>query len=118
MKDNCLRKLFGILSFAAVLIALTSSVEAQNMFRKVNDFDGDGRADYAVTRNENGLKVWYMLQSTDGFKAFQFGLDTDEVSPGDYDGDGKTDIVVYRKISVPFNTNLINFGFSKARRIH
>ena len=47
MKDNCLRKLFSILSLAAVLIALTSSVAAQNMFRKINDFDGDGRADYA-----------------------------------------------------------------------
>ena len=56
MKDNCLRKLFVIFSLAVVSIVLTSSVAAQNMFRKVNDFDGDGRADYAVTRNENGYK--------------------------------------------------------------
>ena len=96
MKDNCLRKLFVIFSLAVVLIVLTSSVAAQNMFRKVNDFDGDGRADYAVTRNENGYKYWYVWQSTDGFKAVQWGLSADHHAAGDYDGDGKTDFAIYR----------------------
>ena len=56
MKDNRLQKLFVIFSLAVVLIALTSSIAAQNMFRKINDFDGDGRADYAITRNIDGNK--------------------------------------------------------------
>ena len=96
MRDNCLRKLFVIFSLAAVLIALTSGVSAQNMFRKINDFDGDGRADYAVMRTENGLKVWYVWQSTAGFAGVQWGLDFDTNVAGDYDGDGRTDFAVSR----------------------
>ena len=82
-----------------VLILLTSVIESrsQNMFRKVNDFDGDGKADFAVTRNVDGRKVWYIWQSTAGFRAVQYGFDTDENVSGDYDGDGKADIAVFRK---------------------
>lgn len=84
-----------------VLISLSFSfavdVDAQNMFRKVNDFDGDGKADYAVTRNLNGQRIWYIWQSTAGFKAVQWGLNFDIDASGDYDGDGKTDIAIYRE---------------------
>ena len=103
MKVKCLQKLFVIFALVFTSIILTADVAAQNMFREVNDFDGDGRADYAVTRNESGSKIWYVWQSTNGFKAFQFGLDTDQEASGDYDGDGKTDFAVYRRVydSVP-----------------
>lgn len=76
-------------------------VFSQNMFRKINDFDGDGRADFAVTRSVGGTKVWYILQSTNGFASYQYGFDTDENTAGDYDGDGKTDRAVFRKEVVP-----------------
>lgn len=66
------------------------------MFDRVNDFDGDGRADYAVTRNENGQKIWYLWRSTAGFGALAWGLPTDTVTAGDYDGDGRTDVAVTR----------------------
>ena len=58
------------------------------------DFDGDGRSDISVFRPDNG--VWYMLDSTAGFSAVQFGSAADKIVPADYDGDGKTDIAVYR----------------------
>ncbi len=78
------------------LMVAISTVSAQNMFRKVNDFDGDGKSDFAVVRNEGGYKVWYLWQSTEGFAVRQFGLATDVVAAGDYDGDGKTDLGVFR----------------------
>jgi hypothetical protein len=78
------------------------------MFRKVNDFDGDGRADYAVTRNENGLKIWYVWQSTDGFLVKQWGVEFDHNVAGDYDGDGKTDFAVYRE---PFSSTTPKYTF-------
>ncbi|HQU83821.1 MAG TPA: FG-GAP-like repeat-containing protein [Pyrinomonadaceae bacterium] len=56
------------------------------------DYDGDGKADLAVFRSGN----WYLNQSSQGFRAVNFGLSTDKLVPADYDGDGKTDIAVYR----------------------
>jgi len=35
--------------------------------------------------------------TTEGFKAVQFGLSTDIPVPGDYDGDGRHDIAVFRQ---------------------
>ena len=58
------------------------------------DFDGDGKSDLSLFRPENG--VWYLLNSTTGFAAAQFGVSTDKIVPADYDGDGKTDLAVYR----------------------
>lgn len=97
MNNQRFRKLCVIFSLAAVSIALTSSVAAQNMFRKINDFDGDGKADFAITRSVNGLKVWYIRQSTAGFAGVQWGLEFDTNVAGDYDGDGRTDFAVSRR---------------------
>ena len=61
------------------------------------DFDGDGKTDYAITRNSGGSTVWYIQQSETGFIGEAWGTPaTDVVVPEDYDGDGKTDIAVWR----------------------
>jgi hypothetical protein len=67
------------------------------------DYDGDGKADIAVYRgyplpgnNESGF--WFILQSSTGkTKIERFGLMDDKPVPADYDGDGKTDIAVWRQ---------------------
>ena len=82
-----------------LLIFSALQIFPQNMFRKASDFDGDGRADFAITRNVGGLKYWWIWQTTGGLKVLQWGLNFDLTAAGDYDGDGKTDMAVYRRPS-------------------
>ncbi len=58
------------------------------------DYDGDGRSDISVFRPSNGF--WYINGSTSGYSGFPFGISTDKIAPGDFDGDAKTDTAVYR----------------------
>ncbi|TWU50957.1 Calx-beta domain protein [Rubripirellula tenax] len=63
------------------------------------DFDGNGRTDFGVARNENGFLRWYMDIAGDGESAEQssiFGLSTDRALVGDWDGDGDDDFGVAR----------------------
>jgi hypothetical protein len=66
------------------------------------DFDGDRVADFAVFRPNApnmGQGAWYITLSNlnSSFNTFiQWGAATDRPVPADYDGDGITDIAVYR----------------------
>ncbi|HEY0738834.1 MAG TPA: VCBS repeat-containing protein [Herpetosiphonaceae bacterium] len=67
------------------------------------DYDGDGKTDLAVFRpgtsadpNPNN-GIWHILRSSDGTSsAVTFGYNSDVLVPGDYDGDGKTDLATWR----------------------
>jgi FG-GAP repeat. len=51
------------------------------------------KTDIAVYRDGN----WYILRSSDNaFVGIGWGLATDKPVPGDYDGDGKFDVAIYR----------------------
>lgn len=60
-----------------------------------SDFNNDGKVELAVFRPSDG--VWHTLDSfTGGYTPVQWGVSTDKLAPADYDGDGKTDLAVFR----------------------
>lgn len=63
--------------------------------RTLFDFNGDGRADFAVYRPSSG--VWYELYSNgSGYGSPTFGIAGDIPVPADFDGDGITDEAIFR----------------------
>jgi hypothetical protein len=81
--------------FSAVRFGLTSDTLAPA------DYDGDGKTDVAVWRENAGnpgFSYFYILQSADNtFRPAQFGTTNDNPTvAGDWDGDGKADLAVYR----------------------
>jgi hypothetical protein len=112
MQNYFLKKAKTLVYACLFLLISVIGISGQSMFKKILDFDGDGRADFAVVRRENNLKYWYIWQSTAGFRAVQWGLPLDYTqqgagdfnATGDYDGDGKTDVAVYRLVYTSSNS--------------
>jgi hypothetical protein len=93
-----MKKFSQIIITLACVLCLCNLAQALPQ-RAPLDFDGDNKTDYVVLRNSgaSGRLIWYLQQSTQEFSAQQWGLsDTDFFVPGDYDGDLKWDIAVYR----------------------
>ncbi|HEY0428531.1 MAG TPA: S8 family serine peptidase [Pyrinomonadaceae bacterium] len=67
------------------------------------DFDGDGRTDFSAIQNISGSMVWHNFNSSAGYSAISFGLFSDDTPvAGDYDGDFKTDVAVWRNSNGTF----------------
>jgi murein DD-endopeptidase MepM/ murein hydrolase activator NlpD len=63
-----------------------------------NDFDRDTRTDFTLVRPGVGSDqsaTWFVLTRTGATLGVPFGYKTDVPTPGDYDGDGITDISRY-----------------------
>jgi hypothetical protein len=75
------------------------------------DFDGDGKYDFCVSRTETignpGISFYILERDGGGTGAspIRWGLPGDIRVPGDYDGDGKTDIAIWRQSSNPALNN-------------
>ncbi len=75
------------------------------------DFDGDGKSDFMVARNDGTGRFvfWLRTNGTNTVSTFLFGLSGDvntlgdTIVPGDYDGDGITDIAVVRGVGAAMN---------------
>ncbi len=75
------------------------------------DYDGDGKADFMVWRGfgSDTNAVWYLRTNSGNISYTKFGLAADDdaardiaLRSGDYDGDKKTDIAVYRPSNLTF----------------
>lgn len=87
------------------------------------DVEGDGSADFSVTRVSSGNLVWYggffELQSRpdslspapNRLSIQTFGLPTDILAPADYDGDGEMDAAVFRPSTGVWYFNRSTAGF-------
>ena len=80
-------------------------IRGQLAAKRPVDYDGDGKTDYSVLRFPNVLppglsQITYWNRNSSGFAANQTipwgNANTDFPAPGDYDGDGKDDLALYR----------------------
>lgn len=61
----------------------------------ISNFTSDFQSDLAIYRPSAG--AWYSYNLENGtFKIVNWGISTDKIAPGDYDGDGVTDHAVFR----------------------
>ncbi len=108
---------FVVLTFCPVIfVQLSVAVIGQTTGLSTRfDFDGDRKADPSVFRPSSG--DWWFRRSADGIvSTTNFGLGTDQLVASDYDGDGKTDLGVfrggvwYRLKSSTATVDAVNFG--------
>ena len=78
---------FTLLLVTLFICSLT--IQAQTATQKTPfDFDGDNKTDLTVYRPSSSY--WYIFQSqTQTARSEAFGVSTDRIVPGDYDGIGK-----------------------------
>ena len=99
------KQLFSFISSFILFVLMANPIFGKT----VADFDGDGKTDLVITRldpSRNNQLYWFTLNSRDNsFTAMQWGgrIVPDEFAQDDihlledFDGDGKTDIGVFRK---------------------
>jgi hypothetical protein len=87
------------------------------------DFDGDGKTDFAVYRPgtytlfSQELTKWYVLNNSGGYRVVDSSSYIHKIPvPGDYDGDGKTDLAEYDPVTgnwfVQYSTNINGSAFN------
>ncbi len=91
--------------FSATAQEAADAPQVPNAYRTPYDFTGDGRSDWANldTATAGSPLTWKILgnpaPAAPGaafIRIFNFGLNGDTMAVGDYIGDGKSDITVYR----------------------
>ncbi len=102
---------FGSTTLANNATTFVARLTTNNVWKRtVGDFDGDGITDTITFQPTNFApffgSTFFVASSALGNVAYQFGIATDYGGtpipiPGDYDGDGRTDMAVYQPFSIP-----------------
>lgn len=77
-----------------------NSLAGSSILNSANDdYDGDGRGDLVTLSVLGNSRLWRILQTgSNTVREVQWGLITDQIVPADYDGDGKADVAVFRRL--------------------
>jgi hypothetical protein len=94
--------IFLRISLVVCLLLTQIAFATDNSFKL--DFDGNGRTDLALYREGSRsadvspqASYWYFLDTQNGqMNTIPWGRSLDVPAPADYDGDGKTDVAIYR----------------------
>jgi subtilisin-like proprotein convertase family protein len=83
----------GSVSAASLILTAAAAAPVQ----RVVDFNGDGKTDFSVVRNVGGQVNWFTrMNGSAATQGAAWGLPTDNFVSGDFDGDTKSDVVVWR----------------------
>jgi hypothetical protein len=94
------------------LFVLDASRVGDPLRNRVTDFDGDGKTDYSRIGFENSASAWTIERSSNGtYGYFGWGFLSDKVVNGDFDGDGKADIAVWRPSDGTWYLNQSTAGY-------
>ncbi|MEO6589219.1 MAG: hypothetical protein ABIP06_07915, partial [Pyrinomonadaceae bacterium] len=79
----------------------------------------DGRNDYVIQRNTGGgqARFWMRFATGGTDNSIVFGTPTDVIVPGDYDGDGRTDLAVWRASATPGASAFYTLGSTSGANI-
>jgi FG-GAP-like repeat/FG-GAP repeat len=114
--------LIGVARSRVSLDSQQTQIERSKMSKigVVCDYDGDGKTDFAVWRLREGNveSKWYVLLSSTNYDhnqalVTQWGAATDQLLPGDYDGDGKADLALWRPSEGNWYVLLSSTGYDR-----
>ena len=105
--------IFSRVGFVLLLFSMSAAIEPASAAGSPHDYDGDGRAEFALYASGSG--GWHILRSS-SFSAVnvQFGWDESRPAPGDYDGDGCADPAVYHEETGCWYVLLSGSGYALA----
>jgi spore coat protein A, manganese oxidase len=80
----------------AALISMAMQQASGFVFSAPVNYIGDGRTDFVIQAFQNGHYSWFMIDAEGAHRTVFWGASPDILTPADFDGDGRTDLAVWR----------------------